>query len=476
MSSINTPDLKKWEALGLPKAYSFDKDPEGASYLLRSRLIYSIVGFCSSTKKHVSTALRLDEENGLQILKEGRFVSVKRELVPQYSLNKECGCAGGKFEHRVTKQAWTYLGTGEGLLPVNRWTHPKFIPVTKIGREDQERLLQHAFHKDPSLKHDCVVQVVTQMRNIAELNDPKTQPKDVAGTKNPLTRNYHLYKPVHAAMKIIDAEGNVYSTSFGATEEEGLVASGGTNSLNAYNAVPFILDYEESLAHQVRITTSEAISSDQCRQLLAKIEELRKTTARFQYVKQNCHTMVVKLLAQIGIQLNLKLSAIEILFRMAPFSQTMRRAGRCVSRFVDKLPTWVGTALRVIAYLAAFIPKQVFNLALNVGLMIAGSNKGSPLPPSNQTDSKKTEADFERFSCLGWALLGDRMHREMDCSPKLIEWQLNHTGTWVHCYRGPSMGIVPPAEEALRSADEQARETLRNLYEIPLTQPGPLHG
>src|SRR3990167_4615541 len=193
MIKTNNSDQKKWESLGLSLDW-FAKDPEGANYLIRSRLIYSIVGFNFSAQDQ--PALRLTER-GLEILKEGQFVSVTQAVMPHYFRRVFGG--GGKLVERQANKAWTYLGTGKGFVPVDRWKHTEFISVAKINSMDQEELLKHAFHQNLNANHRCVVQVVTQ-------------PRGIVGTNNPLTRNFHLYKPVHASLRIIDAEGNVYST------------------------------------------------------------------------------------------------------------------------------------------------------------------------------------------------------------------------------------------------------------------------
>ena len=114
----------RWIELGLDMDL-INNDYEGAKFLVKSRLIYSIVGFQNSTVEGAEkNAIKVDNTGCLLIKQQGKYVSVK-DLVKKLVFDRN-------WQELTTKtnpeERWNYFSPN-GLVPVDRWLHPEFIHV-----------------------------------------------------------------------------------------------------------------------------------------------------------------------------------------------------------------------------------------------------------------------------------------------------------------------------------------------------------
>ncbi|MBS0655096.1 MAG: hypothetical protein JSR46_04910, partial [Verrucomicrobia bacterium] len=200
----------RWSELGLDISL-FNNDYEGAKFLIQSRLIYQITGFQNSTLGgQNSHQIKTDLEGGMLIKKQGSYVAVS-ELIRKMEFDTardELKTKGSEHEY------WNYLSP-DGLVAVDRWLHPEFVPVEKLSPAEMGNLSLHAKQFFPDGKEppsefprDAVIQIFTNPRQVLPFEE------------FPLISRLAAAYPMHAAIRIITRDGDVYSTGFGADVEE----------------------------------------------------------------------------------------------------------------------------------------------------------------------------------------------------------------------------------------------------------------
>jgi hypothetical protein len=311
----------RWTELGLDLPL-FNNDYEGAKFLIKTRVIYSIIGYQNSTAdgptKH---EIKVDDQNRMMIKKEGTYV-VAVELEKDFTFDKEWQEIASKANRQ---ERWNYFSP-DGLVCVDRWLHPEFIPVEQLSDKEMVDLRAHAQHFYPEgkapyseLPRDAVIQIFTNPR------------RQIPGGDFPLITRLEASFPVHAAIRVITSDGKVYSTGFGSTVEEDKYTEEG-GMLTTINGMPTILDYEEFRKHEGRVVTSIPITTEACTKVLDKMIEYRQKTIRFNLAKQNCVQLAVDALDETGVKVNTIIKGKDFIRAIGPSADALPAVGESVGK------------------------------------------------------------------------------------------------------------------------------------------------
>jgi hypothetical protein len=420
-------NLLKWQTLNLNPDW-FYRDPVGADTLLSTRLIYSVLGFQNTMG---TEEIRFNEENGLEIRLDGEFCSVKDVIRNRFVFSYD---GGGTIQEKSTKKNWTFLGTS-GLVPVDRWTHEEFLPILTLNNDQLEGLREHVRAKDENVDFDtqnCFIQFITSPRDFCSGGD---------SIKVRLKKNYQRNYPLHAWIRLIDENGNVYSTGFGSTEAQDKLQEK-MGYFSTINGMPTILDYEEFRAHEGRITNTFAISEEKFTNVLQTIKKDREETIRFNIVAQNCNTLALKYLKSAGVEFgDIKLKARSLLFLVIPDEFNLKK-------YINVLKYYTPYPIKVIVQCIAKVAQMIFEhlvsfFFLNPMLMYYGWNQKTQLPAEKSAEDKriKEKSWIHPFS--------NAFNLDIDFSSKSIEEQFREDlagNVFVHRYKGPRVSIVPPSD------------------------------
>ncbi len=463
----------RWTELGLD-AELLKNDYDGARFLIKNRLVYSIVGFQNSSADGPSKhEIRVNDKQQLCVKQQGVYVPVA-EIAKKLTFNKD-------WQELMSKEnpdeRWNYFSP-DGLVPVDRWLHKELVPIETLSKEEVQKLLAHAetFYpegqKPAGVNHEAVVQIFTNPRKTLG-----------AASDFPLLSRLDASFPVHAAIRIITKDGLVYSTGFGSTVEEDVYTEG--NMLASINGMPTVLDYEEFRKHEGRIVTSIPVTSAACGEMLQTLQKYREDTIRFNLVKQNCVQLAVDTLAPAGVKINNYVKAREFVRGIFPSTEqipvigpVVAKAHRTVEDLTDyaqsdekiKKPTdifkkIIGFGTLVVTY----VPSRLLTVFCNLVILGMGGGSGSPLPD----DEAESVERFQVFSKLVKNPLDifKESTSMISHALPLIQWQLQQRSTAVHLYgTKPEMGILPPEpNEAIEK--RRAYFEIKYLSNFGITRP-----
>ncbi|MBS0654174.1 MAG: hypothetical protein JSR46_00205 [Verrucomicrobia bacterium] len=449
----------RWSELGLNPTL-FNNDYEGAKFLIKTRVIYSIIGYQNSTADGPSKhEIKVDDQNRMMIKKEGSYVAAA-DLEKDFTFDKEWQEIASKADK---KERWNYFSP-DGLVCVDRWLHPEFIPVEKLSEKEMVDLRAHAQQFYPEgkapyseLPRDAVIQIFTNPRKQLPLGD------------FPLITRLDASFPVHAAIRIITSDGQVYSTGFGSTVEEDKYTEEG-GMLTTINGMPTILDYEEFRKHEGRVVTSIPITTEACTKVLDKMIEYRQKTIRFNLAKQNCVQLAVDALDETGVKVNTIIKGKDFMRAIGPSSEALPAVGETVGKMKKTIKNItegefgnIPPELKIVARLVqavflvglsleeaiAYLPSKLATLFSNVLVYTLGGAAGSPIAETKTEGAELLEnsGGLESFSKLirnPLDLFNEDTSTLSHALP-LIQWQLQQGSTAIHMYgKQPAMGILPP--------------------------------
>lgn len=423
---------KTWTDLGLDPVL-FHTDKEAARFLVKERLIYSIVGFQRTSAFGKHQTLRLIDGK-IHILVNSKYTPVS-ELIGKFVYDK----AELQFVHQETKKTWNYLGT-TGLTEIDRCTSKEFVPVTKLSSTEMKKLLLHANHF-PHPRHGkkptCVLQIVTNPRRAPRV--PNTT----------LLQGIDFLTPVHVSFRLIDQKGNVYSSGFASTAQEDKYNEGRRNKLATINGMPGILDYEELRQHSGRLVTSIPLTREKFETELTEVKKMRNKTVRFNIVSQNCSAMAAEVLHHAGIDLDNRLFLGELahiaLPSIANYPLFQAIIQKCLSlreaiarktALLEKTASVYATARK-----ALFTPFRILAQFLtNIVLLALGAARHSPVQEGSYEGVylHPMKAGINSFKEMFTAKPTIIPH----CGP-FIKWQLAQKTTEVYKYTGPKLDILP---------------------------------
>ena len=474
----------KWNAMGLDPDL-VDRHFEDAQFLVKSRLIYSIVGMQETTRAgKIKHKLKESdqEEPKLLIMKQGSWISIK-ELKEELVWDSKEGVLASRNN---PNERWNYFDNG--LVPIDRFCHHDVIdeetypfqnvmlnPVAQLSPDEMEQLLARAnVFESPNEKTEepltCVIQFVTNPRSTFD---------------HSLLKNLNAQVPVHCGIRLVMSDGSVYSTGFGSTLQEDTYNEGMRKYLGTINGQPTILDYEEFRPHEGRIVTNIPLGNQRAENILNQLNNYRQRSIRFNIIKQNCMRLGTNVLSMSGVDLNIRQKFGTMLYRAMPnledipvkgkFLKSLGGRVKNITDFISsKIPNVVKSCFSKMIF---FIPQKVGVLVANLLVLGMGGVIASPITSfeeSNPKDSNPNQLEhFERLDTFEklYTNLFDETTSDIQHSAIFINWQLQQKSTDVHAYSGkPSMNILPPETEESKAYSAHRKDEFQKIYQYALPE------
>jgi hypothetical protein len=466
---------------------------EDIQFLFKTRLIYSIVGMKNTTaagptKHDFKEIVNTKGKTDLCIKKEGKWVpiqQIREELVWD---SKETALASKSNPN----ERWNYFD--DGLVPIDRFYHheaaheenyplanAQLHPVAQLSQKEMKQLLEHAKNftgfnteNNPNKTGEnlnCVIQVVSHPRPMFE---------------KACLQNLNALAPVHCGIRIVMADGSVYSTGFGSTLEQDTYNEGLRKYLGTINGQPTILDYEEFRPHDGRIVTNIPIGDKRAENILKQLNTYREGTVRFNIIKQNCMRLGTNVMSMAGVDLNIRETFSTVLYRALPNLETIPVIGKPMKSLVgrvkkvshaisSKMPEPIKKIFNQLNRIVFFVPNKIGTLISNLlvlamGGLVASPQNACPLVASKQRNLEDLES-LDSFSKLLNNLF-DEEASDSQHSSIFINWQLQQASTDVFQYSGqPNMNVVPPQTEEEKQYSEQRKTEFWKIFQnsTPMT-------
>jgi hypothetical protein len=426
--------IKTWESLGLDMSL-VETDYASVRFLVKEQLISTIVGLqnTSSNGNH-----QIDVVNGKL------FIRVQGHFTPVASLIDRFHYKDLQLIEETTGKAWNYLLPG-GLIQVDRCTSETLLPITRLSPEEKNELLAHAssfegFSFSAQEVPECVLQIFSEKRSDF--------------LENPIFDAARLVIGGHAAFRIIDEQGDVYSSGSRASTEENKYITGKKNKLVSINAVPGTTDYLEFRPHKGRYVTSIPMTKATCDYLKRELHEMRKRTWRFNYFAQNCSRLVSYVLEMAGVKIDHRMSFYAYAKNLVPTITHIPIIKKIIRKIVlsshaisqkTLLPSIEEVALLVAkVFMIVTTPlRYCLNAVINVLSMTLGSHRGSPTR-ADQYGSRPGEGMRVFSSSISSirSLFSDATTL-VYTSGAILEWQSAQKTTLIYTNTYPSMNILP---------------------------------
>ncbi len=451
-------------------------------FLVKTRLIYSILGFQNSTANGFKeNEIKVDSLNrkgkkGLWIKKEGQWVSISKinQLLQWDSKEHVLVSKNNPYEK------WSYF-SNDGLLPIYTAYEPHLASnpqypqanknlrhVAKLSKQEMAVLLDHA-------KCFC-----DESKDVAKSSAPITcaiqffSHPNLKFKKNYL-QNLNTQLRVHCGIRLIVSDGSIYSFGFGANAKEHVIKGDKFRSVATVNGQPKILDYTEFYKYKDCVVTTVPLTEAQTKNILDCLNLYRAEGVRFNVLKQNCVRAATHLLYLSGISLNTRVSFFSVFWRSLPRTEQIpivgkplyltKRISQKMIQFVDYLiPSIVKKKFEYLAAIVFYIPNQLGILILNLGLIILGGRIASSntcLSLERSSDSRKLE-NFDRLVSDLFDSEASYVHH----SAVFINWQLNQKTTEVYQYSGqPKMNILPHLLDIDKATSRERKNELKAIYQ-----------
>ncbi len=436
--------LTTWRELSMDPSV-IDTDFESVNFLVKQRLLYSIVGLHNSSSLGNQTPPFTVREGKIYMLQDG-------VRVPVHSLIKafQYDSGGLQLIDVKTRLPWNYL-LPKGLVQIDRCSANPLVPVTQLNRDEMKRLVDHAMQLEgasflPDEPATCVFQFCTNPRPIKEVPD------------SPFLDGIHALAPVHVGFRVINENGDVYSSGFAASPEEGLYRTGTSKIFSSVNGLPAVLDYEEFRPHDGRLVTSVPMTKKQCDDIIYKLNTMRKKGVRFNILTQNCSYMATEMAEVAGVHIEHKLKRpkiFEYLFphfsSFPPLNYIVKKVSSLSERISKKtmLPS-IGTTVGAVRSIIDWAMKPVnvlLNGMTNLALLAFGAGAGSPIKKGLY--GEKPGEHMKSFYSLIQSpkdIFSDDPSTVYHSGP-IIAWQQQQKTTCSTPYTVPIMNIMPTSLE-----------------------------
>lgn len=471
---------EKWNELGLEPEW-VDDYYQDVSYLVKTKLIYSIVGFQNSTENGLKEneikiqSIEKSNQKGLWIKKEGQWE-------PLSKIRKEI--LWKAKNHALTSKncelkKWSYF-SGLGLTPFHVTYehqlahHPNYAdnqsslhPVTKLSKKELDTLLNHAkefefksHRKTESSSFKGAIQFVTHPTST--FNQSYLQ-------------NLNAQVKTHCGVRLITSDGFLYSFGFGGSFQENQLNHNEFRCLSTINGQPKNLDYMEFQKYEQRLVTTIPLTEIQAQQLLDQLNKYRFNGLRFNILKQNCARFSTHILSLLNIDLNIRISLLATAWRSLPSVKHLpligstihfitKRGEKSWESSVDKIPFVVKHIFSKLTSLVFYFPQLFLNFLLNLGMFALGGRMGSSnfsLALEKDNSSQK----MENFDVLVSSLF-DTEAAYVYHSSIFVHWQLKQKTTEAYAYSGqPHMNILPPLSEQEKLFSIQKKQHLTTVYQ-----------
>ncbi|MBA3602824.1 MAG: hypothetical protein H0W50_04120 [Parachlamydiaceae bacterium] len=488
-STVTEPNIPVDNLEGVVDVHQHKKPHffDDVQFLVKTNLIYSIIGLQNSTGSGSVDHVIKQDETGLLIKKEGEWIPVKK-LREALTWNSE----EGELESREkSTERWNYFK--DGLVPIDRYYHHinadkenfpqqnvKLQPVLKLSDDEMSALLTRARQyngltldnsQDPQ-KQNCVIQLITNPHSLK-----------YEGMKGNLNAQWG----VHVGIRMIFPDGTVYSTGFGLPHAEDSTKGGGNmHFLQTFNGQPMTMDHVELRPHCGRITTNIPVKEDRANAILDQLNKYRASSLRFNLLKQNCAQLGCHVLEAVtGIKLNIQVPLSTWIHRALPdiknvpvigkfLEWSQRKITAIKASIAGVIPQVVKAIFTFIGNIVFFVPKKMGVLLRNLLVWSLGGSMGTNPTKTKESKSENTnikpEDDLGSLSHMNsfqvllksWT---DENASKIQHSSLFIKWQLEQNSTDVHEYKGqPNMHILPPDSDSANLYSETRKEEFKKLF------------
>ncbi len=435
---------QKWEELGLSMSV-LENHADCARFLIESGLAFAIVGYRESCRNPDLHDLKLDRDGHPMLKMQGifrRWEAIAKEL--EYDPDSNTIKSRGN-----TAVIWNYFHPN-GLVSKDRFTYDRVYPIYQLPQTEYESVLRHAkkFYEtnpeiDLGILKDCVVQFYTN-------------PRRQGISHHPLLENLHRNIPVHVGIRLITANGEVYSFGFQMSHEEqsSILTNLLSNYLKTGEAKISMLDYEEFRKHEGRIVTSIPLTSLRCRNILNYLSDMNQKHLRFQYIRQNCSNLALDVLEKAGYEVDIRTTVAECFSDLLPnFNQfpiigpLIAKVEQVRDRIWATIPKSIGDFVDLLKSHVFFLPKKGVTFLCNLLIWKLGAWKMTrPLSPGVEDERFDDRKKLQNFSSVirSWSDLFKEEPTRVYHSKNFIDWQKRQKSTFIEPYSGrPKLSIVP---------------------------------
>lgn len=444
---LSSKDVKKWKGLGFCETIAQDH-PDCARFLLSTGLAFQIAMFQNSSN---TEAFAKDTDNHPMLKMNGQYTRWDTlNSMFDYDPVQECLIAKGQ-----PAIGYNYIYP-DGIVQKHKSKFDAIYPVYEITQDESKNLLKHAnkyFENNPEIdpgeRKDCVLQVVTTKRDPFARN---------WFTENILDNSYE-----HVTLRLIEPSGKVYS--FGAKLPI-------VESTMVFDHLPFTfaatananittVDYEESRRFEERRVTSIPLTLKRKEAILEYVNKTNREGIRFNYLRQNCNKFGQVVLGIAGVEVNTRISAMGLFWRMLPSvtrlpvagpvfrlaNKVCRAVGSIFNKLANLIPSPVKWFFSKVKLVVTFVPCKIGTLFLNTLVMILGASKKTmPLAPPKVHESTMQDNRLSPFNQLidTFSEFFDDEKSDSYVSALMVEWQKKQKSTHIFTYDKPQMYMLPP--------------------------------
>lgn len=435
--TIDDKSRNQWQEFGLFPEW-VDTFPDCVKFLLESKLIYTIIGFHNTCRNDLLDGLQIGRDGHPLIKVEGdlrRWERVK-EMISYDSEGEQIKSKG--YSGNIAN-IWNYFHL-HGLIRQDRFYYDQPFPVFKLSTEELLQLQDHArrfyeTHDEVELgvKKECVLQFFTSPRKDGLL-------------AHPLLENFSQQYPMHISIRLITADGYVYS--FGYHEQRQIIDDIASTLLKTGNARIAMLDYEEFRKHSGRYVTSIPITSKNAEGILNRVAQLNQQQLRFNYARQNCSALVNEVMAFTGYEVDLRTTAKTALWATVPSLSQLPYIGHLIAAvqgvieriwntILDCIPACVLSLFSWADYVVFALPRKCQTIAANLFLWkIGATTMTGPLDSGVEEDFSRPDGTIQSFSTLfrSWTDFFKDDH-DVFQPAYFIRWQKRQHSTTYHAPR-----------------------------------------
>ena len=484
-SVINEATIKsRWSALNLDTKL-VDTHFEEVQFLIKTRLIYSIIGYQNTTAAGpLEHAIKeeIDAKTGeshLWIKKQNAWVTVKQVKEEFIWDDFETTLTSKTNKH----ERWNYFD--EGLVPIDRFYHHD------VAHEENYPQQNKTLHPIKHLTGDEMQALLTRAKDFTGFNGENNPTKTgeeltcvVQFVSHPRPQfekewlqNANAQVPVHCGIRLMMSDGTVYSTGFGSALQEDVYNEGLSKYLGTINGQPTIMDYEEFRPHEGRIVTNVPIGEARAENILKHLNAYREQTIRFNVFKQNCMLLGAIVLSMAGTDVDITQTFNATLYRALPDLESIPGIGKPlkplhgrvkkISEAVgSKIPTVMKKAFSMLGTVVFFVPSKFGLLMRNLLVMGMGGLIASPLR-ERKPDTKEEKDQFEPMGSFNKLLNGlmDEKASDIQHSAIFTNWQLQQASTDIHRYTGqPNINILPIKTPEEKAYSAQRKKEFWKMY------------
>jgi hypothetical protein len=328
----------KWLRYGFDERL-FDRHPQFAHFLLRSTL-GSQMKITRDPPREIGGAPAL--------LVEGKWISFDAFL-----RRFETAQCGTEIREKGTQRIFTYLDTGEGLVPHDPRGDGLAAPIARLSPADYRTTLELAarFPRKPSRgSRDHVLQIVTSY---------------VRGAKGaPWLNNLRelVMRPKHAYLRTIDPSGNVRAVGF----------NWNARPVRPFKTIlghfrsPDLWEYQQA---DERVVTNIAVTREEFEKVQAYVATYKDAPA-FHLLRQNCGAFVkMAVLHATGVDIPATHSFGSLLSQSLP--DTWQSVASLKTHIARRLPA----AVRRLAEKIGALWRKTLALRLSLMALLLGANQ-----------------------------------------------------------------------------------------------------